>query len=627
LTTPDTQTSSPQEHSQQIIDAIKLYLSLGWSIIPLPRGQKVPVFKWRMWSTKAADGKQWTQWWNAQPGCNVAVVYAGSAAPDGFQLVCVDTDSEQAEAWVRQQQPLPPTALARTAQGFHRYYYAPADREHFPGADDLPEVRAGVHYSVLPPSLHPSGVYYEWCDYQGPLEAGIADLPQWGIDLMPVKSAPVAAAPLQNPAEPVPEGRRNDTLFRLCARWRAAEMPEAELRAGAHTWNAERCTPPLEADEVDTVVGSVLRYAPGTSARVQEEVRRREHQPVENVPPEASQAPREAGDEASLIAAAGAMVNAVHVGHQQPDEGTPPRLLSELAAGMIEDFERERLKDRTVRGLRTGNRQIDWQFGGFWQQRLIIVQGPTGYGKTTFADSCAFATALASLADNTGEIVAVFMLEDSKDRLMDSWMGYRHQVPKAARRAGSADHMTLEIEERIIRAYAEFPLLPIAVTDDMREIGAIEAHIRKLAEDYPLAGVIVDHAQEVEVPTGRSRHEEVTHVGVRMQHLADKLELPIMLLSQTTQRDGEFNPEYSKALRQKATLSLIVTRGEMGDTRQEAVLSNRMTVYCDKARRGDPFEPITLFGDWATGKLYDEWDWNRLHLADIPANRRDRGDN
>ena len=537
-------------------------------------------------------------------------------------MVCMDTDSELAEAWVRAQVPLPPTATAQTAKGFHRYFYAPAGLQHFAGDDGKPEIRSGVHYSILPPSLHPSGVEYEWCELMAPDEAGIADLPQWGIDLMQVAEVPETQA-TAGPVEEVPEGRRNETLFRLCAKWRAADVPDKELRAAAHQWNAERCKPPLETREVDALVGSVLRYPAGTSARVQEKVRAQEYQAAEPVPEVEDRQDCDPADEAALMATAEQMVNRVPTGHDRTNDGTPPRMLIELAGDMIEDFEQERLSDRTIRGLRTGFPEMDWHYGGFARQKLIVVQGPSGYGKTTWADHCIFSTATALLAEGSPEIVAVFLLEDSKRRMIDSWMGYRYGIPRVARETGGTKHMTPEIEERLVRGYSEFPMLPIALTDDMRDIASIEAHTRDLVKEHPLAGIIVDHAQEVEVPTGRSRHEEVSQVALRLRDLADKLEVPVMLLSQTTQKDGEYHPEYSKDLRQKATLCMIVTRGEPGMTRQEAVLSNKTTVFCDKSRYCRPNAPMVLMGDWATGRLHDMATWASLRDGEAqPAGRQ-----
>lgn len=632
--TSDTRADS-NPRAQRVADAVKGYLALAWSVIPVPAGSKVPVREWKRWGSAQPGRAEWREWWREEPETNLAVVYAGSAAPDGRQLVCIDTDSEAAEAWVRAQSPLPPTATARTSKGFHRYFYAPADREHFSGTETLPEVRAGVHYSILPPSIHPSGIEYVWCDCLAPHETGIADLPQWGIDLMPVADADEKAHTPGQPVEDVPEGNRNNALFKQCARWRATDVPDKELRQAAHAWNAAHCKPPLDAREVDGTVNSALRYAPGTSLKVQEAVRAREYaaeQALQAVPAEPAQALPQAApetlsdeDAASLVASVEQAVNRVSVTHHRIEEGTPPALLSEIAGEMIEDFERERLSRRCIRGLRTGFADLDWHFGGFWRQRLIVVQGPSGFGKTTWADHCVFATAKAALVEQRPEVVAVFLLEDTKRRIIDSWMGYEYQIPRSARQAGSADYMTPEIEERLEKGYFEFPQLPIAVTDDMRDIGAIEAHVRRLAEQHPLAGIVVDHAQEVEVPRGRSRHEELSQVALRLRDLADKLEVPVMLLSQTTQKDGEYHPEYSKDLRQKASLCFIVTRGETGMTRQEAVLSNKTTVFCDKSRYNPPSNPLTLIGDWDTGRLYTEDDANQRDLDRYHENRR-RGD-
>jgi hypothetical protein len=303
-------------------------------------------------------------------------------------------------------------------------------------------------------------------------------------------------------------------------------------------------------------------------------------------------------------------VNAIPMPHQtRVPLSTPPRRLCDLAVEMITDFEAYRAGPRIVRGLRTGFPTLDNHYLGFARQQLIIVQGPSGFGKTLVANHCIFATALAEKARGTDELTVVFLCESTKQQLMSAYLGYRWGIPIEAREPGSEQHLTPEIEELLMRGYAEFPTLPIAVHDEVKDIGEIEAHIRTLVGECPVAGVVIDHAQEVEVPRGRSRHEELSQVAVRFRDLADKLQVPILLLSQTTQKDGEYVPEYSRGLTQKCSLSMVVTRGKPGAKRPEAIASNVTRILCDKSRHVRPLNSLTLFGDWRTGRLWEKEDY------------------
>lgn len=62
----------------------------------------------------------------------------------------------------------------------------------------------------------------------------------------------------------IPEGQRNDTLFRMAARLRHDGMSEAGIRGALMEENRARCVPPLPVDEVFTIAGSAGSYPPGT---------------------------------------------------------------------------------------------------------------------------------------------------------------------------------------------------------------------------------------------------------------------------------------------------------------------------------------------------------------------------
>ena len=248
---------------EAMAQSIRQYLKLGLAVMPIRERTKLPVGQWEQHAQERPTAAQWNDWWREYPACNVAVVYAASVVPEGMQLVCVDTDTPEAEEWVKQQSPLPLTPTVRTAKGWHRYYLAPVGLEHTVAKDGRPEFRAGVHFTLLPPSIHPTGAVYEWEYGMAMGEVPVESLPVWGVWHMD-KAQHVNSAPAQpeGDAEPVslslPEGTRNDGLFRQCAKWRALYVPAAQLRASAHAVNAAACQPPLHVDEVNGIVSSRL---------------------------------------------------------------------------------------------------------------------------------------------------------------------------------------------------------------------------------------------------------------------------------------------------------------------------------------------------------------------------------
>lgn len=62
------------------------------------------------------------------------------------------------------------------------------------------------------------------------------------------------------PHEPVPQGTRNDAVWRWC-RSRRHRIPPEKLRLAAHYFNAKFCTPPLDVGEVDRIVTHALTAA------------------------------------------------------------------------------------------------------------------------------------------------------------------------------------------------------------------------------------------------------------------------------------------------------------------------------------------------------------------------------
>jgi len=70
----------------------------------------------------------------------------------------------------------------------------------------------------------------------------------------------------RHPDEKIPEGQRNNELFRMAARLRSNGMSAAGIVAALLEENRARCIPPLPDDEVMRIAGSAGSYPPGTPA-------------------------------------------------------------------------------------------------------------------------------------------------------------------------------------------------------------------------------------------------------------------------------------------------------------------------------------------------------------------------
>jgi putative DNA primase/helicase len=120
------------------------------------------------------------------------------------------------------------------------------------------DIRANGGYVVAPPSLHPSGLLYEWLAPEQPL----ADVPPWMLaKLAEAKPAP-AAQTLPAQGEVIATGGRNAALTSLAGTMRRRGMTPEAIEAALMKENGARCKPPLPTNEVREIARSVARYPP-----------------------------------------------------------------------------------------------------------------------------------------------------------------------------------------------------------------------------------------------------------------------------------------------------------------------------------------------------------------------------
>jgi hypothetical protein len=129
--------------------ALEAHDRFGWTVIPV-RG-KVPVIPWKGLSGADPRGMPWER------ATGLAVL--GGTVSD--RLVIRDFDLEAsytrwAEAFPDLAQVLP---TARTGKGFHLYFRGP---EGYRNLGDGEYRGDPAQYTLIPPSLHPSGKPYQW---------------------------------------------------------------------------------------------------------------------------------------------------------------------------------------------------------------------------------------------------------------------------------------------------------------------------------------------------------------------------------------------------------------------------------------------------------------------------------
>ena len=236
------------------------YAARGFPVLPLKPGSKVPATR-NGKNDASADTGQVASWFTSDTDRNVGIVTG-----ERSRLIVVDIDPRNDgdagfERLERTFGKLPDTMRAKTGGGGrHLYFSLPdgtaglSDRPGVAGYDGV-DLKAGG-YVVAAPSVHESGNAYTWES-----DTPIAPAPDWLIDLARGGKRIKSAAPPSRGG--IIEGSRNDALFRMASGLPARGLSPEAILAALQAENIARCVPPLDADEVERIVQSAMRYEPG----------------------------------------------------------------------------------------------------------------------------------------------------------------------------------------------------------------------------------------------------------------------------------------------------------------------------------------------------------------------------
>lgn len=227
-------------------------MGLGFRVFPLKRGAKKPAV--RSWQSEAtSDIARIREWDRDFPACNW-----GAAMGAGTFALDIDTKHgrpgfKTLRELKARHGALPVTLTNITPHnGQHRIFKFSGSIKN--SVDQLGEgldIRGDGGFIVIPPSVV-DGRKYVWEDPA----AAIAEAPEWLVAFL-------AESPSRARPGLVPEGRRNDTVFRESCRLRALNTPRDEARTRLHAFNKSFCSPVLDAAEVERCLESAWRYPAG----------------------------------------------------------------------------------------------------------------------------------------------------------------------------------------------------------------------------------------------------------------------------------------------------------------------------------------------------------------------------
>ena len=163
--------------------------------------------------------------------------------------------------------PLPDTVTANTGGGGrHLFFKHPrfavrkdtAGKMFGSGVDLL----SNGSIVIVPPSLHASGKRYRWEEGKSFRDLEPAPLPEPWLERLRGNSAaqPDAEGVPAAPAELVHEGERNNYLTSFAGTLQRSGASAGAMIAALMAENAAKCTPPLDAAEVEGIVASISKY-------------------------------------------------------------------------------------------------------------------------------------------------------------------------------------------------------------------------------------------------------------------------------------------------------------------------------------------------------------------------------
>lgn len=215
--------------------------------------------------------------------------------------------------------------------------------------------------------------------------------------------------------------------------------------------------------------------------------------------------------------------------------------LASLESILTESFDRMEELHRnkgSLRGVRTGYRDLDNMTAGLQRSDLIILAARPAMGKTTLVTNLAY-----NVATIAKQPVLFFSLEMSKEQLVDRMLSDASGVPAWSIRTGN---LSDEDFSKLSEAMGEMAEAPIYI-DDTPGVSVLEMRTkaRRAAHEQPLGLIIVDYLQLMQ---GSGRHDgnrvqEVSEISRGLKLLARELNVPVIALSQLSRSVESRSPQ------------------------------------------------------------------------------------
>jgi len=245
------------------LNAALAYQKQGISVVPIAPRDKKPLIPWEECQHRRGGLEEITAWWSKWPDANVGVVTGAISS-----VVVIDLDSVEAKESLKALLPNFDLAIvprSRTGKGWQLFFKHPGiNVANRTGVTAGLDVRGDGGYVVAPPSIHPNGKVYKW---EVPING---ELPKLPVELFRLISSPAASdgngyRERFNTIEAlagVPEGHRDETIFRLACKLRSADVPQ-DMAEALILEAARNCHPPFsEKISLEKVARAYRKFEP-----------------------------------------------------------------------------------------------------------------------------------------------------------------------------------------------------------------------------------------------------------------------------------------------------------------------------------------------------------------------------
>lgn len=227
------------------VDLIDCYLRSGWNVCPLAKLKKIPIFTRDRWSNWNCE-KTLDFFYN-NPGLGV-----GMWLDDSMTVFDFDSDRKV----------FCDTLISKRSDHSHAFFAGHPEiynlskinrTADFDGDIDT-KARGGL--VVLPPTVHESGMRYEWHNLVVPAPVPDSLLEVWRAR----SSGKPTGFQLRDLPNVIQHGVRNDTLWSYGRHLKATGASGDEIAAELINVNAGRCRPPLKTRELDRLIDHVWTH-------------------------------------------------------------------------------------------------------------------------------------------------------------------------------------------------------------------------------------------------------------------------------------------------------------------------------------------------------------------------------